>query len=207
MVRADPAEQGDSPRAARSNLVTLPHVARTDDGKDEEGYGDWEDDVTRPTGPNPLLESAARHGDLPEVGNTRPNPVVPAPNNTNGTIEDDTGAEGSKAKEQALEDANAQAGSSPWRPAPGELAEVARIDPSGAVIHAADEATGDAVAYAARLASLVGELLGLESLRAMECASRTERMIVYTAADSGALVACRGALAEDASALRAKVGL
>lgn len=228
LVRADPEEQNAS--RPRSNLVTLPRTVRAtapaepepniDEWTDEEdGYGDWEDEVTRPTGPNPLLESAAREGNG-DVATARANAGVPVPTNTNGAVEDvlrrgNVGAPAAmqsqtaneRATEQAIQKPNDRAVSAPPRPAPGELAEVARIDPSGAVIHAADEATGDAVAYAARLASLVGELLGLESLRAMECASRAERLIVYTTADSGELVACRGALAEDATALRTKVGL
>ena len=64
----------------------------------------------------------------------------------------------------------------------------------------------DAVAYAGRLASLIGELLGLDGFRALECTSKDERVIIYSTEDGG-LVAGRAPIAIDVVALRERLGL
>jgi len=87
-----------------------------------------------------------------------------------------------------------------------ELPIAARVAASGAVIETADEDLADAVAYAGRLAGLIGELLGLEGFRALECASKDERVVIYVE-EEGGLVAGRVPAAADVSLLRERLGL
>ncbi len=87
-----------------------------------------------------------------------------------------------------------------------DLPIAARVAPNGTIIEAVDDDLADAVAYAGRLAGLIGELLGLEGFRALECASKDERVVIYTEEDGG-LVAGRVPAAADVSILRERLGL
>ena len=82
----------------------------------------------------------------------------------------------------------------------------AHIGPDGTVLEAIDDDTADAVAYAGRLSSLIGELLGLDGFRALECSSKDERFIMYVAEDGG-LVAGRLPAAVDVGLIRDRLGL
>jgi hypothetical protein len=82
----------------------------------------------------------------------------------------------------------------------------AHLAPDGTVLEATDHDFADAVAYIGRLSSLVGELLGLDEFRALECASKEERIFVYTDEDGG-LVAGRLPAAVEASPFRERLGL
>ena len=77
---------------------------------------------------------------------------------------------------------------------------------SGAVIETVDDDLADAVAYAGRLAGLIGELLGLDGFRALECASKDERVVIYVE-EEGGLVAGRVPAIADVSLLRERLGL
>jgi Domain of unknown function (DUF4388) len=81
-----------------------------------------------------------------------------------------------------------------------------RVAADGAVLEAVDDNLADAVAYAGRLSSLIGELLGFDGFRALECVSKDERVIIYAAEDGG-LVAGRIPLATDVTVLRERLGL
>ena len=81
-----------------------------------------------------------------------------------------------------------------------------RIAPNGQVLQAADETLADAVAYAARIGGLIGEMLGLEELQAVDCASRTERLVMFTDQE-GDLVALRLPATADMTVLRERLGL
>ena len=87
-----------------------------------------------------------------------------------------------------------------------ELPIAARVAASGAVIETVDEDLADAVAYAGRLAALIGELLGLDGFRALECASKDERIVIYVDEHSG-LVAGRVPAIADVTLLRERLGL
>jgi len=87
-----------------------------------------------------------------------------------------------------------------------ELPIAARVAASGAVIETVDEDLADAVAYAGRLAGLIGEMLGLDGFRALECASKDERVVIYVDEHSG-LVAGRVPAIADVSLLRERLGL
>ena len=87
-----------------------------------------------------------------------------------------------------------------------ELPLAARVAANGPVIEALDDDLADAVAYAGRLAGLIGELLGLDGFRALECASKEERVVIYVV-EEGGRVAGRGAAAADGSILRERLGL
>ena len=87
-----------------------------------------------------------------------------------------------------------------------ELPIAARVAASGAIIETVDEDLADAVAYAGRLASLIGEMLGLDGFRALECASKNERLVIYVDEHSG-LVAGRVPAIADVSLLRERLGL
>jgi hypothetical protein len=87
-----------------------------------------------------------------------------------------------------------------------DLPIAARVAANGTVIEAVDEDLADAVAYAGRLAGLIGELLGLDGFQALECASKEERVVVYVE-EEGGLVAGRISAAADISLLRERLGL
>lgn len=87
-----------------------------------------------------------------------------------------------------------------------ELPIAARVAANGAVIETVDEDLADAVAYAGRLAGLIGEMLGLDGFRALECASKDERVVIYLDEHSG-LVAGRVPAVADVSLLRERLGL
>ncbi len=87
-----------------------------------------------------------------------------------------------------------------------ELPIAARVAASGAVIETVDDDLADAVAYAGRLAGLIGELLGLDGFRALECASKDERVVIYVE-EEGGLVAGRVPAIADVSLLRERLGL
>lgn len=87
-----------------------------------------------------------------------------------------------------------------------DLPIAARVAANGTIVEAIDDDLADAVAYAGRLAGLIGELLGLEGFRALECASKDERVVIYTVEDGG-LVAGRVPAAADVSLLRERLGL
>ena len=87
-----------------------------------------------------------------------------------------------------------------------ELPIAARVATNGAVVETVDEDLADAVAYAGRLAGLIGELLGLDGFRALECASKDERVIIYVE-EAGGLAAGRVPAIADISPLRERLGL
>jgi hypothetical protein len=87
-----------------------------------------------------------------------------------------------------------------------DLPIAARVAANGTVIETIDDDLADAVAYAGRLASLIGELLGLEGFRALECASKEERVVIYVE-EEGGLAAGRVSAAADVSILRERLGL
>jgi hypothetical protein len=86
------------------------------------------------------------------------------------------------------------------------LPVAAHVAPDGTVLEATDNDFADAVAYIGRLSSLIGELLGLDEFRALECASKEERVFVYTDQDGG-LVAGRLPASAEASPFRDRLGL
>jgi len=86
------------------------------------------------------------------------------------------------------------------------LPVAAHLAPDGTVLEATDDDFADAVAYIGRLSSLIGELLGLDEFRALECASKEERVFVYTDQDGG-LVAGRLPASVEASPFRDRLGL
>ena len=90
--------------------------------------------------------------------------------------------------------------------APETFPASVRIAASGAIVEATDDELGDAVAYVSRLAGLVGELLGLEGLRAMECASKQERLVALVG-DDGETRAARLPASTDLAAFRERGGL
>ena len=81
-----------------------------------------------------------------------------------------------------------------------------RVGADGTILESVDCELADAVAYAGRLSELIGELLGLDGFRALECASKEERVMIY-ADDSGGLVGGRVPIDADMGALRNRLGL
>ncbi len=90
-----------------------------------------------------------------------------------------------------------------------EPALLVRLAPGGEVLEAkgATEEIADVVAYVTRLAALVGELLGLDRLRALECATKDERRFFLYVDDAGVVVALRPARDADLALLRGRIGL
>jgi len=87
-----------------------------------------------------------------------------------------------------------------------DLPVAVRLAPSGAVLESTDDELADAVAYAVRLAGLIGELMGLDGLRAMELASKSERLLAYVELD-GELTAVRVPTHVNVARLRERAGL
>lgn len=83
---------------------------------------------------------------------------------------------------------------------------VARVAADGTILEALDSELADAVAYVGRLSGLIGELLGLDGFRALECASKDERVVIY-ADETGGLVGGRMSIGADVGPLRNRLGL
>jgi hypothetical protein len=85
---------------------------------------------------------------------------------------------------------------------------VVRLDPNGNVLTAKGntEELAPVAAYAARLADLVGNLLGLEGLVALECVFADERLIMHRER-TGNLIALKARPDQDLSALRELFGI
>jgi hypothetical protein len=87
-----------------------------------------------------------------------------------------------------------------------DLPVAVRVGADGTILEAVDGELADAVAYAGRLSALIGELLGLEGFRALECTSKDERVVIYSDA-SGGLVGGRVPIGADVGPLRNRLGL
>lgn len=85
---------------------------------------------------------------------------------------------------------------------------VVRMDPNGNVLTAKGdtEELAPIAAYAARLADLVGDMLGMESLVALECAFTDERLMLHRER-SGNLVALKARPDQDLAAVRELFGI
>ncbi len=83
-----------------------------------------------------------------------------------------------------------------------------RLDAEGKVVSARGDAEelASVTAYATRLAALVGERLGMEELRAVECLTATTRRLFYVE-KSGNLIGLEAAINVDLGPLREKLGL
>jgi hypothetical protein len=96
-------------------------------------------------------------------------------------------------------------------PPSGELASIrdlVRVDPGGNVLsgRGASDELAPVVAYTARVASLIGDGLGLGKLVAMECQSAASRLLLHVER-SGNVVGLRTSSDADASAVRQRFGL
>lgn len=87
-----------------------------------------------------------------------------------------------------------------------ELPVAVRVGADGTILEAVDGELADAVAYVGRLSALIGELLGLDGFRALECASKDERVVIYVDT-SGGLIGGRIPIGADVGPLRNRLGL
>lgn len=87
-----------------------------------------------------------------------------------------------------------------------DLPIAVRLGAGGEVIEAVNDELADAVAYAARLGGLIGELLGLDALQAMEFASKKERLLAFVEGETE-MAAVRVPVSLNVSGLRQRVGL
>jgi hypothetical protein len=85
---------------------------------------------------------------------------------------------------------------------------VVRLDPQGNVLNSKgqSEELAPIAAYGARLAELVGGMLGMEGFQALECAFREERILVHRER-TGNLVALKARADQDLSAVRELFGI
>jgi hypothetical protein len=83
-----------------------------------------------------------------------------------------------------------------------------RLDAGGKVVSTRGDCEDltATTAYAMRIAALVGEQLGLDSLKAIECISGATRRLFYTESD-GSVIGMEAAETVDLSAFREKLGL
>lgn len=88
------------------------------------------------------------------------------------------------------------------------ITQAVRLDTAGRVLAARGdvEAFAGRVAYAKRLADLVGEALGAGKLRALKCTGRDAQTLVYEE-ESGTIVGLTAAVGSGLSALDGKLGL
>lgn len=85
---------------------------------------------------------------------------------------------------------------------------VVRLDPQGNVLNAKgqSEELASVAAYSARLSELVGGMLGMESLQAVECVFADERLLLHRER-TGNLVALRARADQDLTAVRDLFGI
>lgn len=102
----------------------------------------------------------------------------------------------------------APASSHPAGPAQRGIERAVRLDPNGKVVSTRGDCDELAAttAYATRLASLVGEQLGMDALRVIECVSGSTRRLFY-AEKGGSIIGLEVPEAVDLSGLREKLGL
>jgi hypothetical protein len=102
----------------------------------------------------------------------------------------------------------APASSQPAGPSQRGIERAVRLDPNGKVVSTRGDCDNLAAttAYATRLASLVGEQLGLDALKVMECVSGPTRRLFY-AEKGGSMIGLEVPEEVDLSALREKLGL
>jgi Domain of unknown function (DUF4388) len=93
-------------------------------------------------------------------------------------------------------------------PALAQVRAAVRIDQAGNVVSAkgATEELAEVVAYAARLAELVGDGLGMQGLLSIEVAHRRSRTLIYKE-KNGNTLALTAALDADLSQVRERLGL
>jgi hypothetical protein len=83
-----------------------------------------------------------------------------------------------------------------------------RLEPEGKLLSSRGdaEALAEVTAYTMRLAKLVGERLGMDELRAIECVTGSQRRLFYVE-KNGNLIGLEARADTDLSALREKLGL
>jgi hypothetical protein len=98
--------------------------------------------------------------------------------------------------------------SQPVAPAQRGIERAVRLDAGGKVVSTRGDCEDlvATTAYATRIAALVGEQLGLDSLKAIECISGATRRLFYTEGD-GSVIGMEAAETVDLSAFREKLGL
>jgi hypothetical protein len=102
----------------------------------------------------------------------------------------------------------APASSQPAGPAQRGIERAVRLDPSGKVVSTRGDCDELAAttAYATRIATLVGDQMGMDSLKVIECVSGTTRRLFY-AEKGGSVIGLEVPEEVDLSALREKLGL
>jgi hypothetical protein len=83
-----------------------------------------------------------------------------------------------------------------------------RLEPDGKLLSSrgAAEELAEVTAYTMRLATLIGERLGMDELRAIECVTRSHRRLFYVE-KNGNLIGLEARVDTDLNALREKLGL
>jgi hypothetical protein len=83
-----------------------------------------------------------------------------------------------------------------------------RLEPDGKLLSSrgAAEELAEVTAYTMRLATLIGERLGMDELRAIECVTRTHRRLFYVEKNAN-LIGLEARVDTDLNALREKLGL
>jgi hypothetical protein len=102
----------------------------------------------------------------------------------------------------------APASSQPAGPAQRGIERAVRLDPGGKVVSTRGDCDELAAttAYATRIAALVGEQLGMDSLKVIECVSGSTRRLFYPE-KGGSVIGLEVPEEVDLSALREKLGL
>jgi uncharacterized protein DUF4388 len=106
------------------------------------------------------------------------------------------------------EEASMSAPPSSQSPSRAHFKAFVRLDPAGNVVSAKGEAEelAPVAAYTARLAELIGNMLGMEGFSSLECSFAKDRVFLHRER-SGNLVALKVPAEADASALRERFGV
>jgi hypothetical protein len=152
-----------------------------------------------------LLLHAAKLRDEGAVSNLVTFPAAPPPPADDGELEIEMVEAEAPARRAQQEDAME---STTAADASNDFPVILRLSPSGAVLKnkGASEDMAAAIAYAARLLELTGELLGAGRFMAMECTVDEGRWLLFSETD-GDTVALRPRVEANLGALRAKLGL
>ncbi len=169
----------------------------------------WPERTTIQTRWQQLLLAAAKarddaSGKLVHLPNRRPSSVPPAPLQ-DGALEMEPRA---PETEPAPPPAEQKMKPDSVPPPPSSVQQAVRIDPTGRVLSIVgdDGEFSGLVAYATRLAGLVGEAFGLDRFKALDLGLAASRCVMYVE-DKGSVVAVRAKNDVELSAVLRRAGL
>ena len=147
-------------------------------------------------------------GKLVHLPNRRPSSPAPA---LEATVQEPPPPASAKPPESARREAATESTVKPpdsAAPSPSSVQQAVRIDATGQVLSIVgdDGEFGGLVAYASRLAGLIGEAFGLEQFRAIDVGLASSRCVMYVE-EKGSVVAVRAKNEVDLTSVLRRAGL